>query len=107
MRTDTQIPDMTDEELRILYSRIERNHARVEEYQLLDQFLSAIGYGDYLQRKLKRYGIYDYAELIERRKKGYESETNRMTGAALGIVDVFQNYKDKSRNTNNTSPPAA
>ncbi|GEM_PF-3145972 len=95
MENKVTAPKMTNEDLDILYQRIEKNHARPEEYELLDQFVSAIGHEGHLQKKMKKFGIYDYKELIERRKAGYESETNRMTGAAQGVVRSFKRYNNR------------
>ncbi|WP_155990228.1 hypothetical protein [Terrimonas ferruginea] len=95
MKKRVTVPEMTNEDLDILYQRIEKNHARPEEYEILDQFVSAIGHEGHLQKKMKKFGIYDYKELIERRKLGYESETNRMTGAAQGVVRSFKRYNNR------------
>lgn len=53
MKTETSVlPEMSVEQLDVLWDKIYENTALPEEYELLDQFLVFIGNDDFLRKKL-------------------------------------------------------
>lgn len=93
MKTETSVlPEMSVEQLDVLWDKIYENTALPEEYELLDQFLVFIGNDDFLRKKLFNAGVSDYKDFIRRRKSGYDRNINKATGAAMAVAENFKRY---------------
>jgi hypothetical protein len=91
-----QNPKLDNITLSLFKNKMQMNTASVEDYKILDYFLSPYFGDGYILNKLKENKIFSYEEYILERTKPI-SQKNRavdgvILGAILGTISVLEKY---------------
>lgn len=79
-------PQLDVSKLHQLKTKILNNSATAEDYELLDFFLSGIGFDNYISNKLTQNGINSYQEFIDERNKPLGQKNTAVDGVLLGNI---------------------
>jgi hypothetical protein len=92
MMNTIENPKLSISDLNRLEDLVKNNTAKVEDYELMDNYLTFLGINDFFLTKLKENDIEGYADFIYRRKSGSSSTINLLVGTALGVLSVLRKH---------------
>jgi hypothetical protein len=79
-------PKLDKATLALLNKKISQNEASVNDYKLLDYYLSSFLGKDYILNKLKENNIYSFEEYILERSRPIGIKNRAVDGAILGSI---------------------